>query len=1192
MGGQADNTIDDDAGSTVSFEEVDYRRTTKQSQALVARGSLERETPSDILYVLQYLGIGGKVIDSRESSNPFKEIPDYGKKDGETTQRTVNSVLEIVTKVNTSAKIRRVRRRRSPHITYPDDDYTSASSDSEEDDERAKAGKIERTQMIIHSPHLINALRAVVAYYPHVNLLGDTVAIDAPYRVIVHHLDALRQYRFHQPASHSTEYARLTANHIDVLLSFIDQAVGESIRTEQERHSRNVPVATFQNYWMALKPGEVIYVNHDDLWEPHVISSTFQDVTLSGRNRHLQVIAWVLEMGHNRMNRKMSQFTIPSWTGEQIIPSLKIIPARFFQDDPQAMLQKQLRLGKLYWELLQRPTYMEYDGMLVQAQPGSHSGPIFSRGPSGYMTGRVICDAEGFGRFNFRAPENRNGPPGPPRGVVPPGMMPVQHHGPPPAQDHLPHFLPRCGCKECTKETDRTDLSPFAGFDDINPLTSPAPTSDVFYIACTNIIPAFLLGDRRWGHLNLDHVKPVITDREAFKYLVLDDEIKMTVKALIGKFAAAESGKVSPWANDFIKNKGEGRIFLLHGAPGVGKTCTAECVAELTNRPLISLTSGDLSVNSHSVEHNLSYFLELGQRFGALVLLDEADVYLERRRAKDIARNGLVSVFLRALEYYRGVLFLTTNRVQAFDAAFTSRIHVALHYKNLTDVDRERIWANNFERLDRDSHGRVRVAIATREYAYDSRDVRALRWNGREIRNALQTALALAESDAAEEGTDRICVTDKHLRAVVKMSRGFRDYLRSGSVPPPLPPHKPLNTLISQNLIPSPSRHNTPLNVGTSNVEREPQPPALINLVFLSITFFDPFTINIATTITVPQNPNPLPPNTPPLKPARLPIKRKVPPPLIYAPDAVLRAPIRVRPPHKVILHLPDLPLHGGQLSFLSLAITITITAITVTTKRIRDNISIHFVTRFPLRTGLDNFILLPHLLPTTTPPPLPHRPPQRPGTLPPPLRVLPLGQPQIQHIPLGKPTPMQPHPNLPLPKRPRQLLLLRHPPILIIVLPISTIIPLRIRINLRPFPPSPQNLVPPTIPNNQTPRTPAPNLNNMIPKTMHPRLRRIPIQPLGVRVPGQPVHHRPAHAARRVHLQPEVVVRARDRVVVLVHHKVRAPFGANMREEEGPQIAVGGEVWRTGRVRVEGMPRQVGEEVRRRVELRCGAGF
>jgi SpoVK/Ycf46/Vps4 family AAA+-type ATPase len=277
----------------------------------------------------------------------------------------------------------------------------------------------------------------------------------------------------------------------------------------------------------------------------------------------------------------------------------------------------------------------------------------------------------------------------------------------------------------------------------------------------------------------LKYLQPVSTDREAFKYLVLDDDIKSTVKALIGKYSAESNGQISPWGNDFVKNKGEGRIFLLHGAPGVGKTCTAECVAELTHRPLISLTSGDLSVNSYSVENNLRYFLQLGQRYGALVLLDEADVYLERRRATDINRNGLVSVFLRALEYYRGVLFLTTNRVQTFDRAFTSRIHVALHYKNLTEEDRERIWCNHFDRLDRDSDGHVYVSASTREFAYKSRELRSLRWNGREIRNALQTALALAEDDAADSGEDRITISDKHLRSVVKMSKGFKDYLKS-----------------------------------------------------------------------------------------------------------------------------------------------------------------------------------------------------------------------------------------------------------------------------------------------------------------------------------------------------------------------------------------------------------------------------
>jgi len=375
-------------------------------------------------------------------------------------------------------------------------------------------------------------------------------------------------------------------------------------------------------------------------------------------------------------------------------------------------------------------------------------------------------DAEGFERYG---PGNRR--PGPP----PPS---IHNRPPPPPRDQLPAFSARCSCKPCSQRA-RDESGPFANFEDLDPKEDAAPTNDLYYIACSKVIPAFLLSDRRWGFLNVESLRDVKADREAFKYLVLEDEIKLTVKALIGKFASAD-GKVSPWPRDLVKNKGEGRIFLLHGSPGVGKTCTAECVAELTHRPLLALTSGDIStdMSASSVERNLNYFLTLGERYGALVLLDEADVYLEERRTKDLQRNGLVSIFLRALEYYRGVLFLTTNRVEAFDSAFTSRIHVALHYRRLSDEDRLRIWNNNFERLERDSAGKVYVSMSTREFAYESEDVRALRWNGREIRNALQTAVALAETEALDDGSDKVNVTDKHLQAVVKMSKGFKDFLR------------------------------------------------------------------------------------------------------------------------------------------------------------------------------------------------------------------------------------------------------------------------------------------------------------------------------------------------------------------------------------------------------------------------------
>lgn len=383
------------------------------------------------------------------------------------------------------------------------------------------------------------------------------------------------------------------------------------------------------------------------------------------------------------------------------------------------------------------------------------------------MTGRVIVDCEGYERYrdgpdagHFQAPRNYGG-------------------NRRPSDDTLPQTLPRCPCRPCTKAQLPPTPGPFALFDNLKPTKSPLPpNSPLYYHILTTTIPAFILAQRTWGTIHLPHLSPVRPDLDAFRQLVLDPSIKLTVRALISKFTPS-TPTVTPWPSDFIKSKGEGRIFLLHGPPGVGKTCTAECIAELTHRPLLALTSGDISTtpSAISVERSLSYFLALGERFGALVLLDEADVYLEARRTRDLHRNGLVSMFLRALEYYRGVLFLTTNRVEAFDSAFTSRIHVALRYRALGDGERARIWGLNIERLERESGGRVTVPEGTRRLVAEGEEVKGLRWNGREIRNALQTAVALAEAEAEERGEDKVVVGEGCVRAVVTMSRGFKEYL-------------------------------------------------------------------------------------------------------------------------------------------------------------------------------------------------------------------------------------------------------------------------------------------------------------------------------------------------------------------------------------------------------------------------------
>ncbi|KAK0612410.1 hypothetical protein B0T17DRAFT_464423, partial [Bombardia bombarda] len=72
-------------------------------------------------------------------------------------------------------------------------------------------------------------------------------------------------------------------------------------------------------------------------------------------------------------------------------------------------------------------------------------------------------------------------------------------------------------------------------------------------------------------------------------------------------------------------------IILLHGAPGVGKTTTAEGVAEIFKKPLFQTTCGDLGTTAKEVETALQTNFALANRWGCILLLDEADVFLAER---------------------------------------------------------------------------------------------------------------------------------------------------------------------------------------------------------------------------------------------------------------------------------------------------------------------------------------------------------------------------------------------------------------------------------------------------------------------------------------------------------------------------------------------------------------------------------
>jgi SpoVK/Ycf46/Vps4 family AAA+-type ATPase len=174
--------------------------------------------------------------------------------------------------------------------------------------------------------------------------------------------------------------------------------------------------------------------------------------------------------------------------------------------------------------------------------------------------------------------------------------------------------------------------------------------SDEQRLFATPWLHGYSLKDKEWLMFHLEMTKDIEWDDDAFKSLVLPQE-QENLKDVILAVAKAQSKKLDAF-DDVVQGKGRGIIMQLAGPPGVGKTLTAESVAEVMKVPLYVMSAGDLGMNADSVESSLKDILRMVPKWGAVLLLDEADVFMEARDATDLARNELVSIFLRMLEYY------------------------------------------------------------------------------------------------------------------------------------------------------------------------------------------------------------------------------------------------------------------------------------------------------------------------------------------------------------------------------------------------------------------------------------------------------------------------------------------------------------------------------------------------------------
>jgi hypothetical protein len=192
------------------------------------------------------------------------------------------------------------------------------------------------------------------------------------------------------------------------------------------------------------------------------------------------------------------------------------------------------------------------------------------------------------------------------------------------------------------------------------------------------------------------------------------------------------------------------------------------------------ISAGELVVNhgdSNALEQQLEIIFKIAKHFNAVLLLDEADAFMEQRTSYHDTHNCLVTIFLRKLEYYPGILFLTSNRGIQFDDAILSWTHLIIEYKDLTREFRRDLWSTFLSKACT-----MKGPAVVEEH--ELQQLESLALNGREvgvrvavlpftcqiienqIKNITAIAHALAEADAN-------LVNYKYLKLAAKSNKKF-----------------------------------------------------------------------------------------------------------------------------------------------------------------------------------------------------------------------------------------------------------------------------------------------------------------------------------------------------------------------------------------------------------------------------------
>ncbi|OCK77897.1 P-loop containing nucleoside triphosphate hydrolase protein [Lepidopterella palustris CBS 459.81] len=566
--------------------------------------------------------------------------------------------------------------------------------------------KLEKTTVDINSPYLLSCLKEIVEYYPEEPLhFKEGVSFDSPFKLLNHHIEELTTWGEEAVEDEAKR-------HIKLLIDFLENEAGD--KGLEVKRLKKAGLISFGLLWVIFKPGDLLYTQEYGYERLYRLQKTGYGDSCSSSGKFFELTCEYTSCDGTRVGT--STVNLKIWEKQEFvgissskIASLSIFPLSYLIDQ-DGLEERLIKRGKRYLQI-RGVQIFNYDGlfMYLKTPPYDHydercnyDGIWLPRS----ATGRVVVD-----------------------------------------------------CKTFVEEL-RSQKEEFSGSADNTSSngreTAACQCSEADPLLCPPFVYGFSLDMKEWCKFFVDSLKDIEWVDGAMDRLILPDAQRRLIRSLV------TSHRFPDQARDEAQLKGKGLIFLLHGLPGSGKTLTAELVAEHTKRPLLKISTGELGSWGERISHELKRHLAYASIWHAIVLIDEADVFLEERQSGPgdrFEQNNLVAVFLRQLEYFQGILFLTSNRVQVFDRAIRSRIHLALQYHAPNLSRRRRLWEQQLSAISPDE---IDIDIVS------CLDLLAKpEMNGREISNAVNTARTLAVS---EKGMLKI----EHLDMVLQIWQDFQ----------------------------------------------------------------------------------------------------------------------------------------------------------------------------------------------------------------------------------------------------------------------------------------------------------------------------------------------------------------------------------------------------------------------------------